>query len=479
MSHLYKELMKYGESDYYPFHMPGHKRNIGQPINPYQIDITEIDGFDNLYRPVGIIKDSMERAARVFGSEETHFLVNGSTVGILSAIFACTKKGDEVIVARNSHKCVFHGIYLRELRVSYSYPHNSHKMGINCGINPDDIAKILTTNPKIHTVIVTSPTYEGVVSDIGRIADVVHKHNGILIVDEAHGAHFGFHQYFPQSSIKAGADIVIQSAHKTLPTFTQSALIHLNGTRVNRPQVRKYLSMFQTSSPSYLLMAGLEHCIDMLDKNGEKLFDNYVTLLDNFRRKAAALKNIILITEKMVGSNHIYDYDNSKIVLSVKGTNIYGSDLYCKLLTAYHLQLEMAAGDYVIAMTSIGDTKEGFERLLAALNQIDKLIEPIRRFTDKSGVMDNSVLMSNQAISSPMSISEAENAKKRVVQLNDSSNLISGEYVYLYPPGIPIIVPGELITKDIVTYIKQCKINGLFIQGLQDYDVRNINVVVT
>jgi len=485
MAHLCKELIKYGELDYYPFHMPGHKRNLCEITNPYKLDITEIDGFDNLHHPEGIIKDSMERAARVFGSDETYFLINGSTVGILSAIFATTKNGDTIIAARNSHKSIYHGIYLRELKVFYSYPHNSQKIDLNCGINPDNINKMLTTHPNISTVIVTSPTYEGIVSDIKRIAEIVHTHNAILIVDEAHGAHFGFHQYFPDSSMQAGADIVIQSAHKTLPAFTQSALIHLSGDRVNRPQIRKYLGIFQSSSPSYILMAGLDRCIDMLEHNSKELFNNYVTLLDNFRKRAATLKNITLITREIAGSNHIFNYDNSKIVLSVKGTNMTGKALYQELLTTYHLQLEMAAGDYVIAMTSIGDTEEGFERFITALKEIDKKIEPLHPPGDNSNPHHSlyfpgnnvPIVIDNQVVPAPMSISEADGASKRIVQLEDSIDLISGEYIYLYPPGIPIVVPGEIITKDIITYIQQCKDNGLSIQGLQDYHVQNIYVV--
>ena len=231
METLYNRLERYGDSDFYGMHMPGHKRNRGLIRNriPYELDITEIDGFDDLHHAEGILKEAEARAAWLYKADRTHFLVNGSTVGILSAILGSTKKGDKILVARNCHKSVYHGIYLNELEPVYIYP-AYEKSGINGEISPDEVEKILERERGIRAVMIVSPTYDGVVSDVREIARIVHRYGIPLIVDEAHGAHFGFHPYFPENANTKGADVVIHSVHKTLPALTQTALIHLNGT---------------------------------------------------------------------------------------------------------------------------------------------------------------------------------------------------------------------------------------------------------
>ena len=263
MKTIYNYLNEYSESDFYGMHMPGHKRNEKMMENdlPYKIDITEIDGFDDLHHADGIIREAQERAARLYGADETHFLVNGSTVGILSAIMGVTDKGDQILVARNCHKSVYHAIYLNELEPVYVYPEYDEKTGLNGEVKADEIALLLEKNPNIKAVMIVSPTYDGVVSDVKKIAEVAHAHEIPLIVDEAHGAHFGFDPYFPKNANENGADIVIHSVHKTLPSLTQTALLHINGTFVNREKVRMYLHMLQSSSPSYVLMASIDECM--------------------------------------------------------------------------------------------------------------------------------------------------------------------------------------------------------------------------
>ena len=263
MKTIYNYLEEYSESDFYGMHMPGHKRNQKMMENdlPYEIDITEIDEFDDLHHADGIIREAQERAARLYCADETHFLVNGSTVGILSAIMGVTDKQDQILVARNCHKSVYHAIYLNELKPVYVYPEYDEKTGLNGEVRVDDITLLLDKNPNIKAVMIVSPTYDGVVSDVKKIAEVAHVHKIPLIVDEAHGAHFGFHPYFPKNANENGADIVIHSVHKTLPSLTQTALLHINETSVNREKVRMYLHMLQSSSPSYVLMASIDEFI--------------------------------------------------------------------------------------------------------------------------------------------------------------------------------------------------------------------------
>ena len=297
MDTLYDRLKAYSESDYYGFHMPGHKRNK-KYVNaglPCEWDITEIEGFDDLHHAEGILKEAQEQAAQVYRADETHFLVNGSTVGLLSAVLGVTEREDTILVARNCHKSVYHAIDMKELHPVYLYPEFDSQAGLNTKVSADDVEKALVENPKIRAVVIVSPTYDGVVSDVKAISEVVHKKGIPLIVDEAHGAHFGFHSYFPKNSNFQGADIVIHSLHKTLPSLTQTALLHMNGTLVNREAVRDYLHMLQSSSPSYLLMASIDSCVNLLKQEGANLFDPYVVRLEKLRKSLKKLQSLQLV----------------------------------------------------------------------------------------------------------------------------------------------------------------------------------------
>lgn len=459
---LYNILEKYSQTDYYPFHMPGHKRNEKALSlkNPYLLDITEIEGFDNLHYAQGIIKECEEHAADLYKSEETHYLINGSTVGILSAIAGCTNKGDKIIMARNCHKSAYHGVFLGELKVEYIYPQTEPIFGINGGLSVKKIEEMLIKDNGIKAILITSPTYDGVVSNVKEIANISHKYNIPLIVDEAHGAHFGFHSFFPESSIKLGADIVIHSLHKTLPSLTQTALIHINGSLVDREKIRKFLAIYQSSSPSYLLMSSIDQCINKLDSQGEQLFSNYVNNLYTLREKISRLRYIKLVNKDILGSSDIFDLDCSKLILSVKDLNISGYELYEVLLKKYHLQMEMVLDNYVLGMTSIFDTEDGFLRLISALEDIEKL-----NLNHNNNLMVDDFSIKNNIV---LTIYEAEKQKRKAFLLEESIKKVSAEFVYVYPPGIPILVPGEEINRKVIEKIKYYKDIGLSIEGMAD-----------
>lgn len=475
---LYHKLVEYSKDNYYPMHMPGHKRNTDRiaMVNPYSIDITEIDGFDNLHHAEGILKDGMERAARLYGSEHTDYLINGSTVGILAGISACTNKGDTILVARNSHKAVYNAIYINELVPIYIYPQLEQEFGINGGLNPENIESLLMENPEVKLLVITSPTYEGVISDIKSIANIAHNYGVPLLVDEAHGAHLGFHSEFPENSVHLGADIVIHSLHKTLPAFTQTALIHVNSKLVDYNEVKRYLAIYQTSSPSYLLMASIEHCIDLLLEKKDSMFEEYNQLLHTFFKRMELLKNIKVLNPYHYRKYGFFQMDPSKITITVKDTNITGNQLYDQLLNQYKIQMEMVSMDYVLGMTSIFDNEEGFQRLGDALLAIDKETQKSRKATRESStdktnknsmIIPEMIMNVNQAIQSP-----SEN-----IAITESDNRIICEYIYLYPPGIPLFVPGEKVTKELINQILMNKENGLSIQGIQDTDCNYIKVV--
>lgn len=469
MEELYKKLKDYQNTDHYPFHMPGHKRNMGEMCNPYNIDITEIEGFDDLHHAEGILKKCQERAAAIYGAEETHFLINGSTGGILSAIAGSVKRRGKIAVARNCHKSVYHGILLNELDACYLYPEYVEEYGINGGIFPEDVEKLLEQEKDIQAVVITSPTYEGVVSDVETIAKIVHSKKIPLIVDEAHGAHFYFHDKFPKGALQCGADIVINSVHKTLPAFTQTALIHMQGTLVNREKIRKYLGIYQTSSPSYILMSGISRCMDIMERQGKELLEQLYRQLCNFYKINNKLEKICVVTDSIKEYNSICDFDISKLVISTKNTNITGRELQERLNRIYHLELEMSSVSYGLAMTTVGDTEEGFKRLETALLELDETLQENRyaKTLWKEKLSGKTVYK----------IGQAEELPQEQISIETCCNRISGEFVYMYPPGIPMLCPGELITKEIYLLLKEYRGAGITFQGLEDEKSEKIKVI--
>ena len=481
---LYEKLNTYSDGDVYPFHMPGHKRNMPRIKSAYDYDITEIDGFDNLHHARGILRESMDMAAGFYGTKKTYYLVNGSTCGLLSAISAATEYGDKIIMARNCHKAVYNAVYLNNLKAAYVYPRPVEDTSILGGIHPKDVEKAIEENPDAKAVVITSPTYEGVVSYVQAIVKVVHEKGIPLIVDEAHGAHFSMSGYFPKSALECGADMVIQSVHKTLPSLTQTALLHICGDLVDESKVERYLSIYQSSSPSYVLLASIDNCVrDIMDK-GPLGFIEYESNLIEFREKMSKLTQLKLIDKKILGKAGCYDLDIGKLVIQVKSITYTGQDLYNELLSKYHIQLEMAARDYVIAMTSLNDTKDGFDRLYEALFNIDRDIRIKEGYGQAEGLMHikpleelgGASILEKPAVTC-MDIREAINSKKEEVEFSSSSGRIATEYVYLYPPGVPVIVPGQMIEKVVIDYLLDCKAKGLQVQGQEDDELINIVVI--
>ena len=503
---LLERLTEYAGSDAYPFHMPGHKRREipdgipGGFPDPYGIDITEIDGFDNLHHAEGILKDAMETVAAIYGADRSWYLVNGSTCGILSAVFATTENGGKILTARNCHKAVYHAIYLNRLEAEYLYPEEITEFRINGGIRAEDVRKALEKdamrcagnsgdvrgkNTKIQAVLITSPTYEGVVSDIRAIADAAHEYGIPLIVDEAHGAHLEYADQchsFPKSALEYGADIVIQSLHKTLPCFTQTAILHVKGKFVDQDRVSRYLSMFQTSSPSYLFMAGMERCIRYMDGDGRNGMVRYEERLEHFMERMEGLQVLEVLDREICGKYRtVAGWDPSKIVVStMRAEDFHGEELAETLRRKYHLEMEMTAPEYVIAMTSLMDTEEGFERLGTALLEIDGALrhcveseQQKEKGESKGKKRCETPEATESKVSHPVRrtlICEAMDADTERTALQDTVGKVSAEFVYLYPPGIPIITPGEVFTDVIVEKIVAYKAAGLLVQGPADPD---------
>lgn len=465
---LINMLINNSIGDNYPFHMPGHKRNIdymGDKL-PYNLDITEINGFDDLHHPEGILDELNKRVSKLFSSNESCCLINGSTVGNLAAILAITKPGDKILVARNSHISIHNAIIMNNLKVTYIYPETIDVHGISGEINLNDVKSILQLNNyDFKAIVIVSPTYDGVISDIKAIADEVHKYNIPLVVDEAHGAHLGLGEYWAQNSNEMGADIVIHSIHKTLPSLTQTALLHMNGNLVDRQRVKKYLSMLQSSSPSYILLAGIDNCITLME---EPIFEDqvkeYANGLSKLRTKLKNMKCLKLVESEK--------YDYSKIVISTRNTSIQSSALMYIMRTLYKLEFEMDGGTYVVAMTTIADTQEGLDRLEQALIEVDEQLDQAYLLRmEKADKFNLDDIDAQQRI---YHYSKEENQEEKSyteniaelfrkladkVALNEEGEISDSSY-YMYPPGIPIILPGESITQEHKNLINQLKDKG-------------------
>ena len=485
---LFEELKTYGESDFYPFDMPGHKRNpdSGFLSEMYKIDITEIDGFDNLHHAEGIIKNAQEKAASLYHSKETFYLINGSTVGILTSIAALSDRGKKLIMARNCHKAVYHGAFLNHLETEYIYPKMIEEFGISDGITAqqveDKIQEIILregisdeqAGKLIAGIVVTSPTYDGILSDVNSIVKIAHNYGIPVIVDQAHGAHFGFHSAFPENAVSDGADLVIHSTHKTLPAPTQTALLHYNSLLVSLETVKKYLRIYQSSSPSYVLMAGIDSCMDFVKREGQERLEQLLISRKELSERSKELKKIKIYPSML--ERGINGHDISKIffqgteepgrlLISVRGSGFTGQQLYDVLRETYHLQMEMCASDYVIAILSMMDRKEGFDRLWKALSETDKLLTNTEKNTkEEKTQFPEYCHFQPDAV---LKISDAYMAEEESVPLREAKGRIVSEFVNLYPPGIPLLVPGEKIDDKMIPMIEAYLHNGYAVQGIE------------
>ena len=472
MDELIKKLVEYGNENVYPFHMPGHKRQLeGDDYSRilsdiYHIDITEIYDFDDLHAPSGILKDAEDYAAKIYNSSETHFLINGSTAGILCAVSALSEKGDTLLVARDCHKSVFNGAFLNGFKLRYVFPEYDEKYGINGPVTEEDLSKALKraqdNGDKVAGIVITSPTYEGLVSDIKALSLVAHSNNIPLIVDEAHGAHFGFADGYPDSSVKGGADIVIHSLHKTLPSPTQTALIHINSEIVSSEEIRRYLGIYQTSSPSYILMAGMDHALHILETEGRERLEGLLKYRKDLQEHADRLKNVSVCPYTEPGK------------ILIKAAGMMGPQIADYLRNNHKLEMEMSAPGYVLGIATMMDSLEGFNRLKEALSDLEIYIEGKEAKKAPDGC-DLSGFLST--INSPiihMEYVKAVKSECEKVDLSRSLDKVAGDMIMLYPPGTPIIVPGELITRDLVNILNTLGEMGYEIRGIKEGKIKVI-----
>ena len=425
---LYSKLIEYSEQGRLAMHMPGHKRTGASMVNPYEIDITEIDGFDNLHNPEGIIKEEQERIAKIYGSEQAYILVNGSTCGNLAAMYAVLSRGDKVVIPKGAHKSVYNAVEVTGAEPLFF--EDIFEKNIKEGFKKSvDVSGI-------KAVVVTSPDYNGYVLDIEAIAKAVHDAGAVLIVDSAHGAHLGFSKYFPENPIKQGADAVIMSLHKTLPALTQTSALLINCNRIDRFRLEHAIDIFETSSPSYVLMSSASICMDFLEEQGATGFDEYAKRLRDFYDKSKRLSRLEIIdfpTDKK---------DPSKIIISGKKTRIPGFLIAKMLREDYKIEPEMTSKFEVLALSSVVDDEKVLDILLDAIFDMDKKLSC---YDDR----------------------EFEIAYVACIkQFEQKVGRISKNMITIYPPGSPILMPGDIVTDDKARKIADAVAYKLDVTGL-------------
>ncbi|MFV0465817.1 MAG: aminotransferase class I/II-fold pyridoxal phosphate-dependent enzyme [Lachnospiraceae bacterium] len=461
--HLDLFLNDYQENGRYPFHMPGHKRHSLDIGDPYRIDITEIEGSDSLHHASGILLDAQQRAAELYGSEKSFYLINGSTGGILAAISACVNRGGRLLMARNSHKAVYHAAYINQLKTTYLYP-EINEYGIQGAIRPEAVEQELDKYKDINAVIVTSPTYEGVLSDIKKIAESCHRRNIPLIVDGAHGAHLGLSRSTPESALQCGADLVINSLHKTLPSLTQTALLHVNTRLADSDRIQFFLSIYQSSSPSYVLMSSMEKCIRFLMEKKESYFVHQELRLKEFYQGMKQLRNLRVLTADSFEKEACFSFDDSKISVLTVGTNITSIELETAIREQFHIEPEMTTGNSVLFLTSILDTDEGFHQLKNALLTIDQGLSVKNDLCDQTDLQKALYIKKTKKLE----FSKALDKQSRFVDIHDAVDQVCGQFIALYPPGIPMILPGEIIEQKFASQLEKGLSLGLHFEGISN-----------
>lgn len=476
---LFDALKTYVANDTVPFHVPGHKKGEGIEKdfkafigdNPFKIDVTVFKLVDSLHHPTGPIKEAEELAADAYGSDASFFSVHGTSGAIEAMILSVVTDGDKILVPRNVHKSVTGGIILSGATPVYMNPVLDKKLGIAHGVTPETVKETLEANPDAKAVLIINPTYYGVSTDIKKIADIVHSYNIPLIVDEAHGPHLIFNDKLPISAIEAGADICAQSTHKIIGALTQCSLLHVKSKLINPKRVRQVLNILHTTSPSYILMASLDCARKQIALEGKDLINRAIELSSYAREEINKIPGLYCFGEEVLNKPGCYAFDPTKITISSRELGITGYELERILAEKYHIQMELADLYNVLAVGSFGDTKENIDKLINALKEISA--EYINSSSIKPDFLDIPPIPHME-----LTPRKAFNAPKETVALKDSIGRISGEFLLAYPPGIPVLCPGEVITQDIVDYVEDLRRVGLFVQGTEDHEVKHINVVV-
>ena len=472
---IYEALEKFREMRVVPFDVPGHKHGKGNPeLTAFLgekcvgVDVNSMKPLDNLCHPISVIRDAELLAADAFGAKHAFLMVGGTTSSVQSMVLSCCKHGDKIILPRNVHRSVINSLVLCGAIPVYINPEVDHRLGISLGMSRDQVKKAIDSNPDAVAVLVNNPTYYGICSDLRAIVKMAHDAGMLCLADEAHGTHYYFGENMPVSAMKAGADMAAVSMHKSGGSLTQSSLL-LIGENVSERHVRQIINLTQTTSGSYLLISSLDISRRNLALRGKEVFRKVVEMAEYAREEINAVGGYYAYGREMINGDSIFDFDPTKLSVHTRDIGLAGIEVYDILRDEYDIQIEFGDIGNILAYLSIGDRVQEIERLVSALAEIRR-----RYRKDPAGLLSQEYI-DPVVVCSPQS---AFYSQKKSVPLEESAGQVCSEFVMCYPPGIPILAPGERITENIIEYIQYAKAKGCSMTGSEDPDINNINVLI-
>lgn len=471
---IYDALQKFKKMRVVPFDVPGHKRGKGNPElteflgeNCLTVDVNSMKPLDNLCHPVSVIKEAEKLAADAFGAENAFLMVNGTTSAVQSMVLSSVKNGEKIILPRNVHRSVINALVLVGAVPVYINPQTNRRLGIALGMSVSDVKAAIEKNPEAKAILINNPTYYGICSNIAEITKLAHSHGMLMLADEAHGTHFYFGEDMPVSAMKAGADMSSVSMHKSGGSLTQSSFL-LTGNGINEGYVRQIINLTQTTSASYLLMSSLDLSRKNLALNGREVFAHVSGMAQYARDEVNKIGDYYAYSRELINGDTVFDFDITKLSVNTLDLGLAGIEVYDILRDDYDIQVEFGDIGNILAYISVGDRKRDVERLVSAMSEIRRIYKK-----DKTGMMSHEYI-NPEVVYSPQT---AFYSDKRTLPIHESAGKICTEFVMCYPPGIPILAPGERITGDILEYISYAKEKGCSLTGPEDMEIEYLNVM--
>ncbi len=471
---IYEALEEFRTNRIVPFDVPGHKHGKGnKPLTEFlgekclSVDVNSMKPLDNLCHPISVIKEAEELAAQAFGASHAFFMVGGTTSSVQAMILSVVKSGEKIIVPRNVHRSVINALVLCGAIPVYVNPQVNHQLGIALGMTLDDVQKAILENPTAKAVLVNNPTYYGICSDLKGITDFAHAHGVMVLADEAHGTHFYFDENLPMSAMEAGVDLSAVSMHKSGGSLTQSSIL-LCGPNVNENYVRKIINLTQTTSGSYLLLSSLDLSRRNLAVDGKKMMEKVIRLSNYAREEINQIGDLYAFGKELIDGKAVFDFDTTKLCVNTVDIGLAGIEVYDILRDEYDIQIEFGDLGNILAYVSFGDNMKNIERLIGSLSEIKRIYNK-----NKFGML-------TQEYVTPVvkySPQTAFYAAKQSLALDNAIGKVCSEFVMCYPPGIPILAPGEVVTQEVINYIRYAKEKGCSLTGTEDMNVDSICVM--
>lgn len=473
---LFEAMKEYHKKNVIPFDVPGHKHGIGiKEMTDYfgdtmlELDVNAMKSLDNICNPIGVIKEAEELAAKAYGAEYGFFLVNGTTSGVQTMIMSACSPGDKIILPRNAHKSATTALILSGAIPVYIQPEINDELGIAMGVSVNEVRKTIEDHPDSKAIFLINPTYYGATSDLKSIIDMAHENDMAVLVDEAHGAHMKFHEELPLEAMDAGADMCAVSTHKTGGSLTQSSLLLLKEGLIYAKSVKTNLNLTQTTSASYLLMGSIDLARKQIATKGKEMLSRVLYLSRWAREEINKINGMYAFGKELIGTTGVFNFDETKLGVNVKKLGLTGFEVYDILRDEYNIQAELGDMYNILAIISLGDTEQSLKTLISALEDIAKKYKKNKIIEGKRAILKNP-----EVIVSPR---DAYYSRKKIIRFEEAVGEVSGESIMTYPPGIPVVTPGERITKEMIEYVVRLKEEHSLLQGTEDPYIRYIKVL--